>query len=65
MQIQKQGLGIRGIGFIKLKALKCIFDLPYCQNILFVFKISSKYQDVVLKASMMSACLSSERDIIK
>ena len=28
-----------------------------------MFKISSKYLDVVLKASIISACLSSERDI--
>ena len=30
-----------------------------------MFKISSKYLDVVSKASIMSACLSSERDIVK
>ena len=30
-----------------------------------MFKISSKYLDVVLKVSIISACLSSERDTIK
>ena len=29
-----------------------------------MFRISSKYSDVVLDASIISACLSSERDII-
>ena len=28
-----------------------------------MFKISSKYLDVVLKASIISACLSSKRDL--
>ena len=42
------------------------FDLPYRQNRkLPMFNRSSKYVDVALKASMISAPLSPERDIMK
>ena len=64
MQIQKQGFNTRGIGLL-IEALQGIFDLPYWQKyILFMFKISSKYLNVVLRASIISVCLSSEKDSI-
>ena len=40
------------------------FICTVCSTVL-MFKISSKYLDVVLSASITSACSSSERDIIK
>ena len=61
MQIQKWGFGIRGIRCIKMKLWKVY--LTY--NVVNIFNVCLKYLDVVLKASIISGCVSSESDIIK
>ena len=42
-----------------VEAVKSIFDLPYCQNIYFLCLKYYQLLDVVLKAKIISACLSS------
>ena len=63
MQILKCAFGISRISFIQLQFSR--INLSDHSFKVKIFKRSSKYLEVKLKASIISASVSSERDIIK